>query len=341
MLTSWRRDDRQEVALKKEQTGGAESMLTRRNLAAGAVGIGFLGSMALGGQREVAMSDTVFDVKALGAKGDGKADDTAAIQKALDAAGEVGSLEGDRLGDGVHGISIEKDDYRREDALRIERVKVARFSGDGIRMRRIWCFTIRQSMIAFNKGDGIDVEGWDGFLSDNWLSGNGGVGYGHGDLCSVTMTANRIEWNKEGGILLAGGSHYNIIGNYIDRSGKAGIAIIAGGEAGTSRYMTVTGNVIYRSGKHADLDTHDSSHVRIEGAKGITFVGNTMIVGRDDAGKGNWSPSYGIVLKGLENCIVKDNVLHDGALKTILEDLGGHGEGVIIKDNPGRLFKPE
>ncbi|MHC4712306.1 MAG: right-handed parallel beta-helix repeat-containing protein [Planctomycetota bacterium] len=327
--------------MKKEQTGGAESMLTRRNLAAGAVGIGFLGSMALGGQREVAMSDTVFDVKALGAKGDGKADDTAAIQKALDAAGEVGSLEGDRLGDGVHGISIEKDDYRREDALRIERVKVARFSGDGIRMRRIWCFTIRQSMIAFNKGDGIDVEGWDGFLSDNWLSGNGGVGYGHGDLCSVTMTANRIEWNKEGGILLAGGSHYNIIGNYIDRSGKAGIAIIAGGEAGTSRYMTVTGNVIYRSGKHADLDTHDSSHVRIEGAKGITFVGNTMIVGRDDAGKGNWSPSYGIVLKGLENCIVKDNVLHDGALKTILEDLGGHGEGVIIKDNPGRLFKPE
>lgn len=264
----------------------------------------------------------------------------------VDMAGAVGAtvdglyLEGGGLGDGICGIRIDKPDYVEEDALRIERTKVSGFTGDGIRTTHIWCFTIRHSMIAHNKGNGVNCEGWDAFLMDNWLSGNGGFGYGPGDVCSVTMTGNRIEWNKEGGIILIAGSHYNVTGNYIDRSGKAGI-VIAGGEAkgSTAGQMTVTGNLIYRSGKHATLETHDSSHVRIERAHGVTFVGNTMIVGRDDAQKGEWSPSYGMVLGGLEDTVVKDNVLYNGALKELVVDLGGHGEGVIIKDNPGRLFK--
>ena len=29
--------------------------------------------------------------------------------------------------------------------------------------------------------------------------------------------------------------------------------------------------------------------------------------------------------------------MHDGALKQLMVDLGGHGEGVIVKDNVGRL----
>jgi len=30
--------------------------------------------------------------------------------------------------------------------------------------------------------------------------------------------------------------------------------------------------------------------------------------------------------------------MHDGALTELLSDRGGHGEGVIVKDNPGQLF---
>ena len=77
----------------------------------------------------------------------------------------------------------------------------------------------------------------------------------------------------------------------------------------------------------------------MEGAAGITCVGNSLVVGRDDGGKGNRSPSYGMVCQGLENAIIKDNVLHDGALKTLVNDLGGHRDGVIVRDNPGRLFQ--
>ncbi len=35
------------------------------------------------------------------------------------------------------------------------------------------------------------------------------------------------------------------------------------------------------------------------------------------------------------NCVIKDNVMHNGATKELLVDLGEHGEGVIVKDNPG------
>ncbi|MFA5262541.1 MAG: hypothetical protein WC378_01860 [Opitutaceae bacterium] len=57
-----------------------------------------------------------------------------------------------------------------------------------------------------------------------------------------------------------------------------------------------------------------------------------------DGNVGRYSPSYGIVYKGLRNCVIRDNVLHDGALKKLMVDLGGQEDGVIVGDNPGQLF---
>jgi hypothetical protein len=31
-------------------------------------------------------------------------------------------------------------------------------------------------------------------------------------------------------------------------------------------------------------------------------------------------------------------VLHESALRQLIVDQGGHGEGVVLKDNPGSLF---
>jgi hypothetical protein len=77
----------------------------------------------------------------------------------------------------------------------------------------------------------------------------------------------------------------------------------------------------------------------LDGARGVTCVGNNFDAGRDDGGEGTFTPAYGIVYKGLENCVISNNVLHRGAMKQLLLDLGEHGEGVVVKDNPGSLFE--
>jgi hypothetical protein len=344
---------------------------------------------------------TKLDVRAFGAAGDGQTDDTAAFQRALDAAaasqgtvfvpdgvyscgrirlpphtglvgnatwgyrsgggavlrlgdpaapcllditGAVGatlnglSLDGAKLGRGVHGIHMGPfENKREEDSPRIERCHVSRFTGDGIRLDPVWCFSIRSCEVIFNDGNGLAVRGWDGFVLDNWLSGNGGAGYAScGPNASNTFTGNRIEWNRGGGMRIEHGSHYNITGNYIDRSGGPGLRIL------DSFCITVTGNVIYRSGKPdwtGGGDEFDSCHIRLERCRGLTCTGNSACVGHDDNGQGGVSPRYGMVLGALRSSVVRDNALHVGATAELVRDLGGHGEGLILGDNPGSLYE--
>jgi hypothetical protein len=109
--------------------------------------------------------------------------------------------------------------------------------------------------------------------------------------------------------------------------------------------VTISGNFVKRSGKFAGPDAHvgphDSSQILLEDCTGVTCIGNVLQSGRDDGNAGIWSPSYGIVYQGLQSCVVANNVLHDGALRQLLVDLGGQGEGVVVKDNPGKLFVPK
>jgi hypothetical protein len=367
----------------------------RRQLARAAAlgGVWLAARSAQGASPDAA--ETVLNVRQFRAKGDGKSDDTKAIQSAIDAASSRGgsvhvppgvyrtgelqlrphvsitgipawdyehgfgsvirladqhatcllnitgafgatidglALDGGKLGAGLHGVWLNKPDYgKQEDTFRIERCQVANFSGDGVRLTRAWCFSIRHSMIAYNGGDGISLRGWDGFLLDNWLSGNQGAGFAaREENASCTLTGNRIEWNREG-VLIIGGDGYNITGNFFDRAGTCGLSVVGG------RQMTITGNFVKRSGKIAEPGSQDSCQIRLERVRGITCCGNNLQVGRDDGNKGVWSPSYGIVYKELRNCVISNNAMDEGAIQQLLLDLGGHTEGAIVKDNPGSL----
>jgi len=267
----------------------------------------------------------------------------------LDITGAVGatlnglSLQGQDLGTGIHGVYMGPfPEKKEEDTPRIERCHISHFTGDGIRLDPVWCFSIRGCEVIFNKGHGLSIRGWDGFVLDNWFSGNGGAGIATlGANASNTLTGNRIEWNRGGGIRIAGGGHYNITGNYVDRSGGPGIALLPDGDS-FCNCITVTGNVIYRSGKPewTGKDEFDSVHARLEGAHGLVFVGNSMCVGQDDGG-GSMSPQYGIVLRRLKNAVIANNTLNIGAIKGLVHDLGEHGEGVVVRDNVGNLFRDE
>ena len=274
----------------------------------------------------------------------------------LDVTGAFGfrlkgvCLDGAGLGTGVHGILLDKPDYgQHEDTICIERCRIGNFTGDGLHLSRIWVFTIRHSMIGFNQANGLWYRGWDGFILDNWFSGNGEAGIGaYEEHASVTITGNRIEWNKRYGIVLKGGQHYNITGNYFDRTSGPALALLPRGnpEDGKrkgSRIISVTGNVIYRSGApHGGpfSDKYQSVHLRLEEASGVSCVGNTFNAGRDDGGKGEYSPNYGLVVRALSKCVVKDNVMHEGAMQELVVDQGAHGEGVILKDNVGSILTP-
>jgi len=261
------------------------------------------------------------------------------------------SLTGEGIPGGCCGILSNREDFGTiEDAYRIERCRAARFSGDAVRLDRAWCFTIRHNMFCFSEGDGLRLHGWDGFVLDNWFSGNGGAGFGSdGDNCSVTMTGNRIEWNRECGIRIRGGSHYNLTGNYIDRSGGPGISMTpcsvwdddaSGEENRIPNTSAVTGNVIYRSGKFARTP-EESCHLLMRHAAGVAVTGNTFCIGRDDKGRGVLSPETGIILDGLRDCVVANNTLFMGALRTLVRDCGNHASGVCVENNPGSLYPEE
>jgi len=248
------------------------------------------------------------------------------------------SLEGRGLGTGIHGIATHRSKWgEHEDGFRVERCQITRFTGDGVHLECAWCFSVRHCQLAYNHGDGLSLRGWDGFLLDNWFSGNKRAGFAaRQENASVTFTANRVEWNGEENLVITSGDGYQITGNFFDRAGTYGIALRKG--RGSCNQITITGNFIKRSGKMADQSTRESAQILLEGAQGVTCIGNSLQAGRDDGGKGVWSPTHGIVYQGLRNCVVRDNVLHDGALRELLLDLGGHQEGVIVSDNPGRLF---
>lgn len=240
----------------------------------------------------------------------------------------------------THGIMIEKPDYgKQEDTPCIDNCRIENFSGDGIHFSRIWCFSVRHSHMMKNGGHGLWIRGWDGFILDNWMSGNYGGGY-CADLenASVTMTGNRIEWNHGGGIVIKQGSHYNITGNYIDRSGNSGALFV------NSNTITFTGNIVYRSGKiewkqdSQDGEKAQSAQIFLKNSRGIVATSNSLCCGRDDGGRGEYSPHYGIVVDGCKNSCISLNTLSNGALKELVSD-GGNNQDCVIKDNPGTLFQ--
>lgn len=348
-------------------------------------------------------NDSRLNVRDFGAKGDGTASDSQAIQQALDAAGKIcgtvwfpagvyrchdlkvpanvclladpvwlyhcesvgAVLELDdpqadcllnitgAFGAHIYGLVLKgiKDAERpihgiylnnpekwssKEDTFVFDDIKVMQFSGHGIYLKRIWLFIIRHSHFMSNKGDGVRIQGWDGFVTDNQFSGNGGNGFGCDEVgATVMFTANRVEWNKGYGLYLNHGDDWNVTGNSFDRNWGAGLC------AKNISAMTVTGNVFRRCGKDSNMlsEGERSCQVLLENCKGTAMTGNACLAGRDDGGKGLYTPQVGFIVKGLSYSIIANNTLCNGYMQDMVVDMGGHGEEFIMKDNVGCPMK--
>lgn len=242
-----------------------------------------------------------------------------------------------------------------EDSSVISNCQFTKFSGDGIHLNHMFAFKIVHSMSIANGGDGVYLNGWDGWISDCIFSFNKGAGIGsvkpdNNGGCAVSavaITNNRIEWNRECGIHTVIADSLNINNNCFDRT--IGPAIKLGDIFNTN--ITIIGNIFRRCGAAISEigddtklipfeDKYDCSHIYIKTGKNITLTGNIFACGKDDTdGMRPWSPDYSIVYQNLENCVVSNNVLSDGCMLENLVDLGGHKGENIINNNIGKPKK--
>ncbi len=267
----------------------------------------------------------------------------------LDITGAFGSciksiqFKGNELaGENVHGIYLESGKYNggtfaegegdsnpllepthskfREDNFVITDCQCKNFSGDGIHLSHIFAFTVSDCQLMSNGGDGIYINGWDGWIHDCIIHTNNGAGIGsakdnensNSACSSVTITGNRIEWNRGGGIHLNGGDSLNINNNLFDRSGGPAVKF-------ENRYecVTLVGNIFRRSGKKnfgEFEDKYDSSHIYIKNAACTAITGNVFKVGIDDCGMGELSPDYCIVYNKDCNLQIECNAYDKGYL---------------------------
>ena len=272
-------------------------------------------------------------------------DDTADCM--IDITGAFGcairgmSLDGSKVGEMIHGVKLYWDEYNggsEEDTPTIDDCRIGNFSGDGVHLEHIWCFSVRHSMLHNNGRCGLFIDGWDGFVLDNWLSCNNGGGIlGRRVVASITCTGNRVEWNRRGGFIIPFGDSYNITGNFFDRSFGPALELGSEEEGGVS-LVTITGNIFRRSGAHEELFENPElcSHVILNNCSNTTVMSNTMRVGRNDGGGGVLSPDYGFVIKNCKNCIIKDNTMMTGAKKELIKEYENN-LNCIISDNLGTL----
>ncbi len=227
----------------------------------------------------------------------------------------------------------------REDSVTIENCHIKNFSGDAIHLERIWAFTIKSSMLVANKGNAVYINGWDGWITDCIMHTNHGAGIYTDTVCAaVTITGNRIEWNRNGGITLVNSNLLNITGNYFDRA--YGPAIALRGERTECHNITATGNIFNRSGRYENdsKNTPDNNcHLYLEGCNNLAITGNTFVIGKDDFGEegGGITPDHGIVYKRLRSCVISGNTMYNGAIKEKLLDLGEHTGENCINNNAG------
>jgi hypothetical protein len=233
------------------------------------------------------------------------------------------------LGDDVIGVFVGKG-FSQEQHVVIDNCRIEHFSGSGVGMMEAHVWILRHSIIMCNKQDGLDLRNaFDGWIIDCQIVANGGHGIQVDN--STTITGCRIEHNQGAGIYFNRyyGQHVQLTGNLFCSNHGPAIEALEGNVRG----LAITGNTIRNNGRTPGQPERDCQ-VRLEGAQGVVFTGNVVHILWQN------TPSYGLRIKQLRECVISNNTFFKGAMKALIWDLGGHTE-TVISQNPGSLKDPK
>src|ERR1700691_4979078 len=66
------------------------------------------------------------------------------------------ALDGANIGQNIHGVATTRTAYGpHEDGFRIDTCQIARFTGSGLNLFHVWCFSVRHCEMMANHGDGL------------------------------------------------------------------------------------------------------------------------------------------------------------------------------------------
>ena len=246
-------------------------------------------------------------------------------------------LQGNGIGDNIHGIATLREDeesLNQEDGFLIDGCRISGFSGDGIRFQRVWCYSVRHSQLCFNQGNGLYMKGWDAFISDCWFSHNEGAGVcSDKEISAVIFTANRVEENFTAGLKLINPINVTITGNAFDSNG--GPALDMNSPLGTRAInISVVGNNFHRSGmpNMRNENSGDSCHLHIFRAMNCVVQSNVFYQNCDNYGnRQTVCPKIGMIIGKLKNCIIKDNVMMNCATDKVFIDRGQNDSDNLIE----------
>ena len=241
------------------------------------------------------------------------------------------SLDGEMLGENFHGIRACGAGVKQN--LIFEDLRICHFTGNALQIPGVDGFAIRRSLMIKNVGHAVVVSGArDGSVIDNQLAYNGGAGFwgvGKG-TGRFTISANRIEGGDPGGVYLEDADGVTVTGNSFDGNWGSAVTLLrcCGGAVG--------GNMARGSG-HAHHDDC-SSQLRLEYSAGITMTGNSLWT-FPTCRKHDHMVHYGLLLRGLTDCIVTGNTIFEACQTEPVRDYGGH-KNTVIDGNPGVLCIP-
>lgn len=282
----------------------------------------------------------MIDVRRLGARGDGQADDTGALQAAFDQAGRDGRAVWLPPGDYVYSGQLKINGARVRGAGAGSRLMAAEPTQQRILMTgaapHLACLQILYHDLERKGSDhgrkGVMVQDATDFLVHDVFFNGQGYGkapkFGGGALfiyrsSSGRVLNNRFDYTAADSIHITGGSTDILVqGNHIEYSGDDGIAVVNYGNAVRNNVLILDNTV---------LNNRWGRNISAVGGQDIRILNNRI--------RGNLSDGAGVYIAsekayktaGPERILVQDNTI---------EDTGGPGKrhGQIMlwtgNDNP-------